>query len=361
MCQAFNRGGEIMEMFKKVLMFDTKEFEKPFFREIQSKYDLRFDYVKDRLTKETVALTNGYEAICIFVNDMVDAEMVEALEKNGVRLIALRSNGYNNVDLEALYKRIHVVRVPTYSPYSVAEYTVAMILALNRKVHKAYNRTRENNFSLDNLMGFDLYAKSAGIIGGGRIGKILAKILRGFDMDVYISDPYKDWEAAEEIGFEYTVPKNLMQRSDIVCLTCPLTPKTFHLINEESIGWLKEGAMLINTGRGGLVDSKALVQGLKSGKIGSAGLDVYEAESDYFFNDYSATIVDDDVLQRLLTFPNVLITSHQGFLTKEAYQTIAETTARNVSSFLYTQNTNDEICYRCEDQNCVRKPLEMCF
>jgi D-lactate dehydrogenase len=279
----------------------------------------------------------------------------------GVGLIALRCAGFNNVDFKAAYGRIHVARVPAYSPYAVAEHAVALVLALNRKTHKAWFRTRDSNFSIQGLLGFDMHGKTAGIVGAGRIGRVLAGILRGFGMRVLAHDAVPDpaWAAAS--GVEFTDVDTLYREADVISLHCPLTPETRSMINAASIAKMKRGVMLINTGRGKLIDSKALLAGLKSGRVGAAGLDVYEEEERYFFEDFSASGVDDDVLARLMTFPNVLITSHQAFFTREALAHIAETTACNIRQFLDGAQLGNEICYQCCEGSCRRKTEGRCF
>jgi D-lactate dehydrogenase len=278
-------------------------------------------------------LAKGANVVCIFVNAEVDANVIDILVENGVKLIALRCAGYNNVDLKAAKNRIKVVRVPAYSPHSIAEYTLALMLTLNRKIHRAYNRTREGNFALEGLMGFEMIGKTAGIIGTGKIGKIVAQILKSMGINVLAYDLYPDMEFAEKNGIRYASLDELYQNSDIISLHCPLTKETEYLINEGSIAKMKEGVMIINTGRGKLINTKDLIDGLKDKKIGSAGLDVYEEESDYFYEDHSDIVIDDDILARLLTFNNVIVTSHQAFFTKEALSEIARITLQNIQDF----------------------------
>jgi len=272
--------------------------------------------------------------------------VADLLESNGVGLLALRAAGYNNIDLKAVYKKIPVVRVPAYSPYAVAELAVTLMLTLNRKVHRAYFRTRDNNFTLNGLLGFDMRGKTAGIIGTGKIGKVTINILKGFGMNILAYDVFPDEEYQKNAGFEYVGLDQLYRESDIISLHCPLTKESYHLINEGSIARMKTGIMIINTGRGMLIDSKALVEGLKSGKVGFAGLDVYEEESDYFFEDFSNKLITDDVLARLLSFNNVMITSHQGFFTREAMHNIASTTLENIRDFFTQQKLSNEILYK---------------
>ena len=347
----------------KVAMFDAKPYDREFFDKLNSRsqYHYEIHYFPAHLTPDTVALTSGFDAVCVFVNDIVDAPIIHALAENNVRLLALRSAGYNNVDLKTCYKKLHVVRVPAYSPYAVAEHAIALMLSLNRKTHKAYFRTRDNNFAINGLLGFDMHGKTAGIIGTGKIGKITMGILRGFGMNVLAFDVYPDDEFAKSIGAQYVDLDTLYQKSDIISLHCPLTPENVHMINVDSISRMKDGVMIINTGRGKLINTRDLIQGLKSRKIGSAGLDVYEEEGDYFFEDFSAETISDDVLARLLTFPNVLVTSHQAFFTREALDNIAETTLDNIRLFFTENQLPNEICYQCSDGKCTKKLSGRCF
>jgi D-lactate dehydrogenase len=286
-----------------------------------------------RLAAETVALVDGAEAVCAFVNDRLDREVVEALAAAGVRLVALRCAGFNHVDLEATAAAgMAVCRVPAYSPHAVAEHTLALILTLNRKTHRAWARVREGNFELDGLMGFDLHGKAIGVIGTGQIGSVLARILTGFGCRVIAHDPKPDPDCLA-LGVEYLDLAPLLEASDIVTLQCPLTPQTHHLIDDDAVALMKRGVMLINTSRGAVIDTRAIIRGLKSGHVGSLGLDVYEEEGDLFFEDLSDRIIPDDVFARLLTFPNVLITGHQGFFTAEALAAIAKTTLANITAF----------------------------
>ena len=273
----------------------------------------------------------------------------------------MRCAGYNNVDLKAVWGRLHVVRVPAYSPHAVAEHAVALLLTLNRKIHKAYIRTREGNFTLSGLVGFDLYGKTAGIVGTGQIGRIAAEIFRGFGMEVLASDPYSNEAWAAEKGVRYTSMEELFRQSDVVSLHCPLTPENHHLINEKSLHLMKKNAIIINTGRGALIDTKALIHALKTNSLGGAALDVYEEEDEYFFEDHSTSVIKDDVLARLLTFPNVLITGHQAFLTHEALTAIATTTLGNIQKYFESGDLTNEICYRCTQKTCSRKETGRCF
>jgi D-lactate dehydrogenase len=344
-----------------IAMFDAKPYDRQFFDETNKRFGYRISYFENHLSPETAALAEGHNVVCAFVNDVISAKVIDAIKARGVELIAMRCAGYNNVDLKAAYKSIHIVRVPEYSPHAVAEHTVALMLALNRKTHKSYYRTREGNFSVTGLMGFDMVGKTAGIIGTGRIGKIVSRILRGFEMNVLAYDPYPDQAAAELIGYKYTDLDTLYRDSDIISLHCPLSQSTYHIINSDSLDKVKPGVMIINTGRGGLIDTKALIKALKSGKVGSAGLDVYEEESQFFFEDFSTQVLTDDILARLLTFSNVLITSHQGFFTKEALSNIALTTLENIRDFFTEKTMKNEICYRCGQEECAKKTQGRCF
>lgn len=316
----------------KIAFFGTKSYDRAYFDKANAHFGHEIHYFEPRLNKETARLAHEFPAVCIFVNDDARTETIDELQKERVRLIALRCAGYNNVDLPAAKgKNIAVVRVPAYSPYAVAEHTVALILTLNRKTHKAFNRVREGNFAIDGLAGFDLFGKTAGIIGTGRIGMILARILSGFGCKILAYDLFPGPEC-QALGAEVVTMEELLKRSDIISMHCPLTLQTYHLINKQTIALMKPGVMLINTSRGALIDTAAVIKGLKEGKIGWLGLDVYEEEEGVFFEDLSHRVLGDDQLARLLTFPNVLITSHQAFLTGEALTNIAETTLQNVTA-----------------------------
>jgi len=344
----------------RIAFFDAKPYDQCFFDSVNKEHAFAITYIADHLNRNTVNISKGYDAVCIFVNDNADKEIISCLKQNGVRLIALRSAGYNNVDLKAAFNTLHVVRVPAYSPYAVAEHAVALMMALNRKTHKAYYRVREGNFSINGLLGFDMHTKTIGVVGTGKIGKCLVAIASGFGMDIVAYDLHPDEELAKKYNARYVDLPQLYADSDIISLHCPLTPETHHMVNEKTIAQMKEGVMLINTGRGKLVDTKALIEGLKSGRVGSAGLDVYEEESEYFFEDWSSSMIPDDVLARLMTFPNVLITSHQGFFTKEALTNIAQTTLDNIKEFFSGGYLKNEICYQCEKE-CRKKKGERCF
>ncbi|WP_247231772.1 2-hydroxyacid dehydrogenase [Telluribacter sp. SYSU D00476] len=315
----------------KVAVFSTKNYDRTYFDRYNTTH--QFTYYDNKLDARSASLVAGSEAVCAFVNDTLDRAVLEILAGHGVRIVAMRSAGFNNVDLDTAQRLgIAVVRVPAYSPHAVAEHAVALILTLNRKTHKAYNRVREANFSLERLEGFDLYQKTVGVVGTGKIGQVFIQIIRGFGCKILAFDPYPNEQLISE-GIEYVSKEVLLDQSDIISLHCPLTPETHHFINEEALKLIKPGMMLINTSRGGLIDTQAVVHALKSKQLGYLGIDVYEQEADFFFRDLSDSIIDDDLLMRLLTFPNVLITSHQGFFTDEALTQIAQTTIANLTAF----------------------------
>ena len=317
----------------KVAVFSTKSYDREFLDAANAKHGHELVYLEPHLKEETSLLASGFDAVCAFVNDRIDAPTVDKLADGGVRLIALRSAGFNHVDLAAAKKRdVIVVRVPAYSPYAVAEHAVGLILSLNRKIHRSYNRVREGNFSIEGLLGFDMHGRTVGIVGTGKIGAIVANILNGFGCQLLAYDVFRNPDC-EALGAKYVSLPELLAASDIITLHCPLMPETRHLINEKSLGQMKTGVMLINTSRGALIDTKAAIAALKSGKIGYLGLDVYEQEQELFFDNLSEKVIQDDVFERLLTFPNVLITGHQAFFTKNALSSIAETTLANISDF----------------------------
>lgn len=325
----------------KVAVFSTKSYDRTFLEAANSKGKHELVFLEPRLTDETCLLATGSQAVCAFVNDELNAQTLTKLASMGVKLIALRCAGFNNVDVsKAKDLGLTVVRVPAYSPYAVAEHTIGLILALNRRIHRAYNRVREGNFSLDGLLGFDLHGKTVGIVGTGRIGTIAAQILQGFGCKILAYDklPPEDAQNLEYVSFSH-----LLSAADIVSLHCPLNSDTHHLINAQTIAQMKTGAMLINTSRGALIDTKAVIAGLKSGKIGYLGIDVYEQEGDLFFEDLSSTVIQDDLFERLLTFPNVLITGHQSFFTNEALTSIAETTLNNISDFEESKPCSNQV------------------
>lgn len=324
--------------------FGTQPYDETSFNEKKEEFGFEFRFFKGHLNKNNVILTKEVDAVCIFVNDTADAGIIQAMSENGVKILALRCAGYNNVDLVAAAQyNLPIVRVPAYSPHAVAEHTVALMLSLNRRIPRATWRTRDGNFSLNGLLGFDMHGKTAGIIGTGKIAKVLIKILRGFGMNILANDIYPDYEFAERHQVKYTSLDELYECSDIISLHCPLTEETRYLINDHSISRMKDGVMLINTGRGQLIHTTALIKGLKNKKIGWAGLDVYEEEEGYFFEDKSDRIIDDDVLARLLSFNNVIVTSHQAFFTKEALDNIATTTLENIREFIEGKKLTNQI------------------
>lgn len=315
----------------KVAFFSTQKYDREYFDQAVEGRPIVIEYFESALNEQTAELASGCEVVCVFVNDELHAGVVETLSGAGVKMIALRCAGFNNVDLKACQEHgLAVVRVPEYSPFAVAEHTFGLILTLNRKIHKAFNRVREGNFSLNGLLGFDLYNKTIGIIGCGKIGGCVAKIASGFGMDVLLADPNPKAEL-EQYG-DYTDVEAIFGESDIVSLHCPLNESTFHMINDASLDKMKVGAMLVNTSRGGLVNTSAVIRRLKSGQLGSLAIDVYEEEAEMFFHDRSETVLKDDVFTRLLTFPNVLITGHQGFFTHEALTQIAATTVSSIEA-----------------------------
>ena len=320
-------------MAYKIAFFGAKPYDIASFDKVNEKYNYDIRYYKGHLNPNNVVLTQDTDAVCIFVNDTADAAVIDAMVDNGVKLLALRCAGFNNVDLKAAKGKLPVVRVPAYSPYAVAEYSLALMLSLNRKIHRAYWRTRDGNFSLNGLMGFDMHGKTIGIIGTGKIAKILIRLLKGFGMRILAYDLYPDMKFAGEEGISYVSLDELYRESDIISLHCPLTDQTKYMIDKDSIDKMKEGVMIINTGRGQLINTNDLIEGLKEKKIAAAGLDVYEEECEYFYEDKSDKIIDDDVLARLLSFNNVIVTSHQAFFTKEALHNIAETTLQNIEDF----------------------------
>jgi D-lactate dehydrogenase len=317
----------------KIAVFSTKSYDKKYFEKFNNPDQHQIKYFEAPLNLNTTNLCEGFEAVCVFVNDKLDIATLEKLSEKGVQLIALRCAGFNNVDLRMAQKKgITVVRVPAYSPEAVAEHAVALILTLNRKIHKAFNRVREHNFSLERLIGFNVQGKVIGVIGTGHIGYAFCNIMFGFGCDIIAYDVTPSDELAKK-GVKYTNMDKLLQKSDIISLHCPLIPATRHIINKEAYKKMKEGAMLINTSRGALIHTKDTIKALKSGKLGYLGIDVYEQEEHLFFKDLSERIIQDDLIARLMTFPNVLITAHQGFFTKEALKEITLTTLNNISEF----------------------------
>lgn len=321
-----------------ISFYDTKPYDKKYFNIINEQYGFTINYFETKLSAKTAKLAEGSDAVCAFVNDDVSAPTIDALHKLGIKIIAMRCAGYNNVDIRYAQDKIPVVRVPAYSPHAVAEHAMALLLTLNRRIHKAFLRTRDFNFSLNGLTGFDLYGKTVGVVGTGKIGSAFIDICRGFGMKVLAYDVFPNVE-----NVEYTDMDTLLKRSDLISLHCPLNSSTRHIINAKSIEKMKKGVFIVNTSRGALIDSEALLYGLLNEKLGGACLDVYEEESDLFYEDNSATIVKDDVLSRLICLPNVIVTSHQGFLTGEALTNIASTTLENISEFFADGSLDNQI------------------
>jgi len=316
----------------KVAVFSTKPYDREFLDSANIRYGHDLAFFEPRLVPETASLAHGCRAVCVFVNDQPNAQVLELIAQSGTDVVALRCAGFNHVDISACQRLgISVVRVPAYSPFAVAEHTIGLILMLNRKLHRAYSRVREGNFSLNGLLGFDLHGKTAGILGTGTIGRNVARILAGFGCNLIGYDPLPSPEC-EALGMQYVSLSKLLSQSDIITLHCPLTPQTHHLIDRDAVEQMKPGVMLVNTSRGAVIDTHAVIAGLKTGKIGYLGIDVYEEEGDLFFEDLSNEIIADDVMARLLTFPNVVVTGHQAFFTKEALHNIADTTLANLSA-----------------------------
>lgn len=329
----------------KIAFFDTHSFEKKSFESVNQNFEHGITFIEPRLTPQTASIAQGFPCVCAFVNDLLNAETLTALSAGGTQLIALRSAGFNHVDLGAAKSLgLRVVRVPEYSPYAVAEHAAALIMTLNRKIHRSYSRVREGNFSLNGLVGFDLNGKTVGIVGTGRIGSVMAKIMNGFGCRVLAYDVQPDPKLRETLGVQYVELNQIFKESDIISLHVPLTPQTHHIIDEKALSMMKPGVMLINTGRGALIDTRGLIHALKKGDVGAAGLDVYEEEEGIFFKDLSGQVLQDDILARLLTFPNVLLTSHQAFLTQEALANIAKTTLQNVTDFEQGKKLPNEVC-----------------
>lgn len=313
----------------KLAFFDTKSYDIPGFDRYAAPAGIEIKYFEPNLDEDTVSLAAGFDAVCVFVNDTVNANVVEKLYQLGVKAVLLRCAGFNNVDIKACQGKLRVFRVPAYSPHAVAEHAMALLLTINRRTHKAYIRTREFNFSLQGLAGFDLYGKTVGIIGTGKIGKVFAEICKGFGMHILAYDKFPDLNS----GLNYVELPELFEKSDIISLHCPLTDETKHIIHSESIARMKKGVTIINTSRGGLINTEDLINGIKEKKVGAACLDVYEEEGDLFYEDFSGHIVQDDKLVRLIAMPNVIVTSHQAFLTNEALDNIAMTTVSNLTRF----------------------------
>ena len=343
----------------RVAFFDTKEYDKNSFIQYEKPGDMEFKFLDTKLTKDTAELAKGFDVVCVFVNDTVNNEVIDKLYEDGVKMIALRCAGYNNVDVKHAFGKRHVVHVPAYSPYAVAEHAAALLLTSIRRIHKAYNRTRDFNFSLSGLTGFDLHGKTVGVIGTGKIGRIFIDICRGFGMNVIAYDVFP----SKNSGIEYVELDELFSRSDVISLHCPLNDDTKHMINVDAIEKMKKGVVILNTSRGALIDAEALLDGIKARKVGAACLDVYEEEADIFFEDRSGHILNDELLSRLISMPNVIVTSHQAFLTEEALSNIAETTVSNIKSFFENDGFCDnELCYRCGNiEHCKKERKQKCF
>lgn len=344
---------------KKIAFFDTKPYDREWFDKVNQHYEIR--YLESKLTPATVQLAAGADAVCAFVNDTVNAEVIDQLYAMGIRLIAMRSAGYSNVDFKEAFGKINVVRVPAYSPHAVAEHAMGLLLTVNRKLHRAYNRTRDFNFSIVGLTGIDLFGKTVGVIGTGKIGRAFIDICRGFGMNVIAYDAFP----AKDSDIRYVTLDELLAQSDVISLHCPLTEQTRHLLNAEAFAKMKHGVFILNTSRGALIDTEALLDALNSGKVRGAGLDVYEEEAELFFEDNSGNIIRDDVLALLVSRPNVVLTSHQAFLTEEALQNIAQATMDNLDEFFEGKNLTNEVCYQCElgkvVENCRKNRKQRCF
>lgn len=326
-------------MSYKIAFFSAKEYDIQSFSNSQLFSEFEIKFFETGLTEDTVNLAVGFDAVCVFVNDSIDETLIDALVGYGIRLIALRCAGYNNINIEYAKGKVNIVRVPAYSPHAVAEHTMALLLTSIRRIHKAYNRTREFNFSLNGLMGFDLHGKTIGVVGTGKIGRVFIDICKGFGMDVIAYDKYP----VPDADINYVSTDELWAKSDIISFHCPLTDETKHMLNESTVKKLKKGVVIINTSRGALIDTEALLDGIKERKIGAACLDVYEEESGIFFHDFSGHIIEDDTLARLISMPNVIVTSHQGFLTEEALENIADITLRNIKQFFEEGHCDNEI------------------
>lgn len=344
---------------KKVAFFDTKPYDRTWFDALGKNYEIT--YFEEKLNHHTAKFTDGFDAVCAFVNDRVNALAIERLYNNGVQLIAMRCAGYSNVDVKAAFQKLHIVRVPAYSPHAVAEHTMGLLLTLNRRLHKAYNRTREFNFSIVGLTGTDLYGKTVGVIGTGKIGRTFIDICRGFGMRVLAYDKFP----AKDSGLDYVELDTLLRESDVISLHCPLTPDTRHILNRDAFSKMKKGVFILNTSRGALIDSEALLDALNSRTVGGAGLDVYEEEANLFYEDRSDTIIHDDTLALLVSRPNVILTAHQAFLTEEALHNIAEETIKNLDAFFSGAPLENEICYLCDrdkvGHDCRKTRRDRCF
>lgn len=342
----------------RIAFFDAKEYDIASFESANSGSEFEIKFFETKLSVDTANLASGFDAVCVFVNDDVNRDVIDVLVSGGVKLIALRCAGYNNVDIEYAYGKIHVVRVPAYSPYAVAEHAMALLLTSIRRIHKAFIRTRDHNFSLNGLTGFDLHGKTVGVVGTGKIGRIFTDICKGFGMNILAYDKFP----AADSGLNYVSLDEIWENADVISFHCPLTDETKHMVNRDSIAKMKKGVVLVNTSRGALIDSEALLDGIKDRRIGAACLDVYEEESDVFFHDFSGHIIEDDTLARLISMPNVIVTSHQAFLTQEALANIADTTLSNVRQFISEGHSDNELCYKCEKfAKCPKEHKKNCF
>jgi len=342
----------------KLAFFDTKPYDIPGFDRYAAPAGIEVKYYESKLNIDTAALAAGFDAVCVFVNDTVSAEVVQKLQGLGVKAIVLRCVGFNNVDLKACKGKLQVFRVPAYSPHAVAEHAMALLLTVNRKIHRAHNRTREFNFSLNDLVGMNLCGKTVGVIGTGKIGKAFINICKGFGMHILAYDKYP----SEGLPVDYVELEELLSRSDVISLHCPLTEENKYLINQSTIEKMKKGVIILNTSRGGLIHAKDLLKGIKSRQIGAACIDVYEEEGDLFFRDNSGHILEDDILARLLSMPNVIVTSHQAFLTEEALENIASTTLNNIDLFFNKNESPNEVCYHCDNfEECSKTGTKLCL
>lgn len=327
----------------KIAFFDTKEYDRKLFDEYNKNYGYEITYLESKLNSETAPLAKGFDVVCIFVNDVVDEKTIEILKEAGAKLLALRCAGFNNVDIKKLGDELPAVRVPEYSPYAVAEHAVALLLSIDRKIYKAYQRTKKYNFTLNGLLGFDIHGKTVGVVGAGKIGRAFINIMNGFGTRILVYDKFQDENTAKEMNFEYVDLDTLYKESDIISPHCPLMEDNYKMINEESLNKMKDGVVLINTSRGKLIDTKSLIKKLQEGKIGGLGLDVYEDEEEFFLNDMSNSYIRDEELSILLTMPNVVVTSHQAFFTEEALNKIALDTCENIKEFFETGECKNRV------------------
>jgi D-lactate dehydrogenase len=343
----------------KIAMYDSKPYDKEWFE--KEKRDFEFIYIESKLNYHTAKLAEDCDGVCAFVNDVIDGRTIERLYGYGIGVIAMRCAGYSNVDFRTAYEKIHVVRVPKYSPYAVAEFTMGLLLSINRKIHKAYNRTREFNFSLVGLTGTDLHGKTVGVIGTGKIGQCFIDVCKGFGMNILTYDPYPN----DSLGYQYVDLDTLLRESDIISLHCPLTEQNWHILDRDAFDKMKKGVYILNTSRGALIDSEALLDKLNDGTVAGTGLDVYEEEADFFFQDVSTQIMKDDVLALLVSKPNVILTSHQAFLTEEALSNIARITVDNLEAYFEGKALDNEVCYQCKSgkisENCEKRKNGRCF